>query len=54
MNVLVVDFEVTEDGAVEFRSIDGTEKGKPMKEKEYAAMKVADDVFLVSSLALTF
>ena len=40
-----------EDGAVEFRSIDGTQKGKPMKEKEYAAMKVAQNVFLVSYLA---
>jgi phenolic acid decarboxylase len=40
-----------EDGAVEFRSIDGTQKGKPTKEREYAAMKVAEDVFLVSYLA---
>ena len=40
-----------EDGTLEFRSIDGTEKGKPTKEKEYAAMKVAEDVFLVSYLA---
>jgi molybdenum cofactor biosynthesis protein MoaF len=40
-----------EDGAVEYRSIDETEKGKPAKEKEYAAMKVAEDIFLVSYLA---
>jgi phenolic acid decarboxylase len=40
-----------EDGTVEFRSIDGTEESKFTKEKEYAAMKVAEDVFLVSYLA---
>jgi phenolic acid decarboxylase len=40
-----------EDGTLEFRSIDGTEKGKPTKEKEYAAVKVDEDVFLVSYLA---
>jgi phenolic acid decarboxylase len=39
-----------DDGTVEFRSIDGTENGKFTKEKEYAAIKVAEDVFLVSYL----
>lgn len=40
-----------EDGTVEYRSIDGKEKGKPTKEKDYAAIKIAENVFLVSYLA---
>ena len=41
-----------EDGTVEWRSTDGPTKGDTAKEKpEYGAMKVADDIYVVSYLA---
>jgi len=41
-----------EDGTVEWRGIDGSQKGEPPKERpEYAAIKVADDIYAVSYLA---
>jgi phenolic acid decarboxylase len=38
------------DGTVDFSSIDGSQKGKPTREKRAAAVKVADGVFVVSYL----
>jgi hypothetical protein len=38
------------DGSVEFASVEGAEAGKPTRQKNAAAVKVADDVFAVSYL----
>jgi phenolic acid decarboxylase len=38
------------DGTVDFRSVEGSKQGKPTHEKNAAAVKVADDVFVVSYL----
>jgi len=40
-----------EDGTVEWRCTDGPQQGQAAKEAEYAALKVADNIFLVSYLA---
>jgi MoaF N-terminal domain len=41
-----------EDGTVEWRAVGGPQGGQPSNERpEYAAMKVADDVHVVSYLA---
>jgi hypothetical protein len=41
-----------EDGTVEWGAIEGSQKGEPPKERpEYAAFKVADDIYAVSYLA---
>jgi phenolic acid decarboxylase len=36
------------DGSVEYCEIDGDVKGKPVREKEYAAVYIAEQVYLVS------
>jgi hypothetical protein len=41
-----------EDGSVEYHKVsDDPQKGKPTREKKYAAVKVTDDVYVVSYLA---
>ena len=41
-----------EDGSVEYHKVSDTaQKGKPTREKKYAAIKVTDDVYVVSYLA---
>lgn len=40
-----------QDGTVEWRVVDGPQAGHSAREKAYAAIKVADDVYLVSYLA---
>jgi len=40
-----------EDGSVVWRVIEGPQKGKSAQEKEYAVVRVADDVYAVSYLA---
>ncbi len=42
-----------EDGTIVWHSIEGPGKGMSAREKEYAAMKVADDVYAVSYLGAT-
>jgi phenolic acid decarboxylase len=40
------------DGSVEYQKVtDGAQKGKPTREKKYAAVKVTDDVYVISYLA---
>jgi len=41
-----------EDGSVEYQKVSGAPaKGKPAREKKYAAVKITDDVYVVSYLA---
>lgn len=39
------------DGTVVWRVLDGPQKGKEATEKQYAAVKVADDIYAISYLA---
>jgi Low affinity iron permease/MoaF N-terminal domain len=39
-----------QNGTVSFRAVEGSEHGEPTREKNAAAVKVADDMFVVSYL----